>query len=226
MRAIAPLTVVVIIAVAVLVVSAGVTLYTYYVNSIRKIEFGSDVIGSVAATFSGSYNAGQTQVDLNINGLTATVNWDGKAVGVVAVGGNYIKVDGFKYYYSAVAGYGVAAQNSCPWHAWLTGATLYDVKVIDTYNVSYRDSSQTNYVTIEYSDELGSKLQVLGINFDVVRSESGKVIKIPIVPVSHKIQGIFAFYYGSTGIFGGCPQLKHYHSSNVSGTIYYSMISS
>ena len=74
MRAIAPVVVAVIIAVGILVTTAGVILYTYYVNSIRKIEFGSDIIGSIAVTFSDSYNAGQTQVGLNINGLTATVN--------------------------------------------------------------------------------------------------------------------------------------------------------
>ena len=140
-----------------------------------------------------------------------------------------MKVDGYKYYSDVVPGYGVAAQNSCPWYAWLTGATLYDVKLNNSNrfpitNYLYKDYSKAKYTTIKYSDELKSGLEALVIKFDVVGSGSEKVIEIPIVPVTHYVGSTFDFYYGSTGIFGGCPQLNYHHSATVNGTIYYSMI--
>jgi len=58
------------------------------------------------------------------------VRSDGKAVGVVAVGGKYVEIAGQKYWQTAAIGYGVKANNVCPWHAFLTSAEIYDIRVI------------------------------------------------------------------------------------------------
>lgn len=205
--------------VIVLVVLAAVTggyPYTVYVNTAGSIEEGRGVIGIAAVTFSGSFNEGPVTVGLS-NGYTATVYWDGKAVGVIATTGKYIKIKGLKYYVDCSYGYGVKAQNNCPWYALLTSATLYDAKVL-YYNGYFAKIDGPRYVEIEYSSELEASLKAMGIRF-IVNVVGGKLtIKIPIVSTKYELYGKFAFYRGSSGFLGGCPTLEYHHAGIAYGT--------
>ncbi len=208
-----------VVALVVLVAVAGVGayLYTTYVNSQGSVVEGSDVIGTAAVTFSGSFNAGSTKVGLS-NGYTATVNWDDKAVGVVGIAGRYISIKGEKYYVSYSTGYGVKAKNNCPWYAPITGATLYDV-VFQWYSASRSIVDGPEYVELEYSSDLEASLKVAGVKFTIIDTGNRLLIRIPIKAVKYNLKGFFDFYYGSTGFLGGCPQLNYHHSGTAYGTV-------
>ena len=193
----------------------GGYLYSVYVNTAGSVEEGKDAIGIVAATLLGSFNEGPILVGLN-NGYTAIVYWDGKAVGVVAATGKYIEVRAVKYYVDYNDGYGIKAQNDCPWHAFLTGATLYDVRRVD-HKVNFVTVDGPDYVVVEYSNELKALLEANNIDFSMDIINGKLVILIPVYSIKYTLYGKFEFYYGSTGFLGDCPTLGHHYTEVVYG---------
>jgi len=224
-RGIIPIKIVIFILVFVAGAATGVYIYVSYVNTVGLVTSGSDVAQAFAVTFSGSFNAGTTSVGLN-NGFTTNVNWDGKAVGVVALVGSYIKVREAKYYTSVASAYGVKAENSCPWwSAWLTGATLYDVKIkmvngVPQYKCILIESKPSpEPLRLEYNANLASILSALGVTFTPISSGNSQVILIPVYGKTYYCYGIFDFFSGSSGAFGGCPQLGYSHTSIARGNV-------
>jgi len=206
-------TVLVILLVVVVVTAVGTYLVTWYRNTFETVKAGEGVAGYISETFSGSRDAGITTVILD-NGYRVDVPWDGNAVGVVALTGRYVEIEGNRYWSSISNSSGVKANNNCPWHAFLTGATLYDVKVRGRMNLV--SSSGSAPVRFARSSQLESALKSLGIQFTIVSTSNGYAVEFPVYGKRYALYGVFGFYYGSTGIFGGCPQLQYHHRTTKS----------
>jgi len=209
-------TVLVILLVVVVATAVGTYLVTWYVNTFETVKAGEDAIGYVSETFSGSIDAGTATVTLD-NGYKVDVPWDGKAVGVLALAGRYIEIKGNRYWSTVSVGWGKAT-SGCPWYAFLTGATVYDVRLWS--GVAYLDSSNgPAWVETAYDSQLESGLKAQGIQFLIVSTSNGYVIKFPVYGKTYNLYAVFDFYYGSTGIFGGCPQPQYHHTSVKSTSI-------
>ncbi len=197
-----------------LVMSIGLMVYTIYVNQQAAVSFGRDAGASKAISFSGQYNKATT-VGLD-NGIDAHVNWDGKAVAVGGVGGEYAQVKNLKYYVSTSWGSGVKAENGCPFYAFLTGATRYDVKIVNVY--AYETYSSTSKdVTIDYSSEVFSSLIAHGFPAQKTTVNGRLVIVFPVHLEKWHMYLKAQFYYGHSGVFGGCPSLRPDHGGYVEG---------
>lgn len=199
----------------VLVLAAGLMVYTIYVNQQGSISFGSDAAFVKAISFSNTYNE-ETEVGLD-NGLTANVKWDGKAVAVVGVGGQYVKVKNLKYYITLSWGKGTKAENGCPFYAFLTGATRYDVKILSA-NAYKMASSNSENIRIDYSPEVYATLTSFNVPAKTVSVNSRLEIQFPVHVEEWYAYVKAQFYYGHSGIFGGCPSLNPDHGGYTEGT--------
>jgi len=203
--------VLIILLVVVVATAVGTYLVTWYVNTFGTVRTDEGVIGYVSETFSGSTDAGTVTVTLD-NGYKADVPWDGKAVGVLALAGRYIEIEGNRYWNTYSVGWGKATSGGCPWYAFLTGATVYDVR-LRNHDARRVSAGGPGWVEVAYDSQLESGLKAQGIQFAIVSTSSGRVIRIPVYGRTYILYAEFDFYYGSTGIFGGCPQPRYSHTS-------------
>lgn len=198
-----------------LVLAAGLMAYTIYVNQQGSISFGSDAAFAKAVSFSNTYNE-KTEVGLD-NGVDANVNWDGKAVAVVGVGGQYVEVKNLKYYIALSWGKGTKAENGCPFYAFLTGATRYDVKILSANAYKIASSGSKN-VRIDYSPEVYAALVSLNVPAETVNVNGRLEIQFPVHVEEWYAYVKAQFYYGHSGIFGGCPSLNPDHGGYTEGS--------
>jgi hypothetical protein len=210
--------IVVAVVVITLVAVVGSLLLAYYVNQQYSIGVGEGVAAFAARSFSNTYNE-PTDVGLNI-GYTARVLWDGKAIGVVGYGGKYVRIAGQNYWYTLTRGYGAKANNVCPWHAPITGAEIYDVKVLKT-DGDCVDTIRTDYVEIEYRTDVEVELKkYLRTNLVPVNGR----LRIPVSLKRCWLYGYFEFYYGRSGWFQGCPTPTLHHYDSVTSYVYVATI--
>ena len=191
------------------VVTISGLIYTIYVNQKYSISTRKGVAIAASVSFSNSYNK-NTKVGLS-NGYTAKVKWDGKAVGVVAIAGEYIKIAGTKYWYTRSVGYGTKAKG-CPWYARITGATRYGAQLVSqsSYRLGIIDHKYTKVV---YSSKVENFLKkILGAG-NIVRV--GGYLLVPVSSEEWHLRAQFDFYYGHSGWFGGCPQLNYHHTGYI-----------
>jgi hypothetical protein len=210
--------IVVAVVVITLVAVLGSLLLAYQVNQQYSIGVGEGVAAFVSRSFSNTYNE-PTDVGLDI-GYTARVLWDGKAIGVVGYGGKYVRIAGQNYWYTLIHGYGAKANNVCPWYAPITGAEIYDVKVLKT-DGKYVRTIGMSYVEIDYRTDVEVELEkVLRVDLVPVNGR----LRIPVSLREYWLYGNFAFYHGRSGWFQGCPTPTLHHYDSVDSYVYVATI--
>jgi hypothetical protein len=212
LRAEAPIVAAIIIT---LVLVVGLALYVIHLNQEGAISFGKDVPLVAAVSFSSTYGK-RARVGLS-NGLVAEVNWDGKAVAVVGVGGEYARVKNVEYFVWVSWGKGTRSSSGCPFYSFITGATRYGVRILSAGATEIGESGPA-YVTIKYSPSVASALKAHGISVTIVNVGSKLYIRFPIYAEKWLLKVNAQFLYGHSGVFGGCPSMHPVHTGSATTT--------
>uniref|UniRef100_A0A7J3Z726 Uncharacterized protein n=1 Tax=Ignisphaera aggregans TaxID=334771 RepID=A0A7J3Z726_9CREN len=208
------LTIVVVLAIIAIVI-IGTFTYNIIVNERITLQIGEGAVCPRSISFTDTYNA-ETEVGLN-SGHKVKVRWDNNAVGVVALVGRYLQVHGVQYWYNLGRAYGTKANNECPWYAFLTGAEIYDVKHIgSSTSLLGRDCRETIIeVDPGLKFTLETYLKQIGVQFRVDTEPNKVRFTILICNERWLLYGLFGFYHGKSGIFGGCPSLNFSHGRTI-----------
>ncbi|ABN70646.1 hypothetical protein Smar_1561 [Staphylothermus marinus F1] len=203
MRALGPIAVLIII----IVVVVGASLIAYYLNETRQMYVsGWEIAFKAACTYSGTTDAGTTDVTLD-TGQTTRVGWDGKAVGVIATVQKYWGVDNGPRYYGSInfahgskgSDPGWILPGECYKATWM-GWVWYYPAGIDSRKFKMEVEKDNVY-------SISSALEARGFKVSIGSSTSSPtkyIIEVEIGLYDAHAYGRFEFSHGSKGWFCSC----------------------